>query len=51
MEWVFRDYKRSLKQAKEPLPPRDDVMEFDVQTNIKELENNLKVSPVAHKTR
>ena len=37
MEWVFRDYKRSLKQEKYHLPPRDDVMEFDVQTDTKEL--------------
>ena len=37
MEWVFIDYGRSLKQAKDPLPPRDDVMEFDVKNNTKEL--------------
>ena len=43
MEWVFRDYGRSLNQSKEPLPPRDDVMEFDVQTNTKKLETNLKL--------
>ena len=43
MEWVFRDFGRSLKQAKDPLQPRDDVMEFNVQTNTKELENNLKL--------
>ena len=43
MEWVFRDYGRSLKQSKYPLPPRDVVMEFNVQTNTKELEKNLKI--------
>ena len=43
MEWVFIDYGRSLKQEKEPLPPRDDVMEFDVITNTKELKNNLRL--------
>ena len=26
MEWVFRDYNRSLKQEKDPLPPREDVV-------------------------
>ena len=43
MEWVLRDYGRSLKQSKDPLPTRDDVMEFDVQTNTKELEKNIKL--------
>ena len=43
MEWVFRDYGRSLKQEKYSLPPMDDVIEFDVQTNTKELEKNLKL--------
>ena len=43
MEWVFRDYGRSLKQAKDPLTHRDDVMEFDVRNNTKELEKNLKL--------
>ena len=28
MEWVFRDYRRSLNQAKDPLPPMYDVIEF-----------------------
>ena len=40
MEWVFRDYEISLKQAKDPLQPRYDVMEFDVLNNTKELEKN-----------
>ena len=40
---MFRDYGRSLRQAKGPLPPRDDAMEFDVQSNTKELEKNLKI--------
>ena len=40
---VFRDYRRYLKQAKESLPPRDYMVELDVQTNTKELENNLKL--------
>ena len=31
MEWVFRDCGRPLKQANDPLPPRDNVIEFDVQ--------------------
>ena len=43
MEWVFRYYGRSLNQAKESLPPRDDVMEFYVRTNTKDLEKNMKL--------
>ena len=43
MEWMFRDYGRYLNQAKEPLPPRYNVMEFGVQTNTKELEKSLKL--------
>ena len=43
MEWVFRYYWRYLNQAKDPVPPRDDVMWCDVQTNTKESDNNLKL--------
>ena len=43
MEWVFRYYGRSLKQKKDPLPPRDNLMEFNVRTNTKELEKKLKL--------
>ena len=43
MEWVFRDYRISLKQETDLLPTRNDVVEFDVKTNTKELENNLKL--------
>ena len=43
MEWVFRDYRIYLNQAKESLPPRDNLMEFDVWTNTKELEKNIKL--------
>ena len=43
MEWVLRDYGISLKQAKDPLPPRDYVMEFYLKNNTNELENNLKL--------
>ena len=39
----FRYYGISLNQAEDPLTPRDDVMEFDVQTNTNGLENNLKL--------
>ena len=35
MEWVFRCYGIYLKQSKDPLPPRDDVVELDVQNNAK----------------
>ena len=43
MELVFRDYRSSLKQTKDSLPPSDGEVEFYVQTNTKELENNLKL--------
>ena len=43
MEWVFRDYGRSLNQEKYPLPHRDDLMEFVVRSNTKELERNLNL--------
>ena len=43
MEWVFRDYERSLKQSNNPLPPRYDVMEFDVRPNTKDSENHSKL--------
>ena len=43
MECVFSYYGISLKQEEDPIPPRDDVMEFDVQTNTKELYKNLKL--------
>ena len=42
-ERVLKYYGIYLKQAKEPLPPRDDVMEFYVRTSTKEYENNLKL--------
>ena len=35
--------RETLKASKGPLPPRDDVVEFYVQTNTKELEKNLKL--------
>ena len=35
MEWLFRYYGISLKLENDPLPTRDDVVEFDVQTNAK----------------
>ena len=43
MEWVFRDYGIPLKQAKDPLPHRDNVMELDEQNKIKKLEKNIKL--------
>ena len=43
MAWVFIDYGISLKQSKYPIPTRDDVMEFDVQTNTEDLYKNLKL--------
>ena len=35
IEWVFRYYRSSVKQAKNPLPPRENVMKFNLRTNIK----------------
>ena len=40
---MFIDYGISLKQSKYPIPTRDDVTEFDVQTNTKDLYKNLKL--------
>ena len=40
---MFRDYIRSLKQAKDTLTPRYNVMKFGVQTNTKELDKNIKL--------
>ena len=40
---MFRDSGRYLKQSKDPLPPRDDVVEFNVHNNTNELEKNLKL--------
>ena len=44
IEWVLRYYGRPLKQTKDPLPHRDDVMWFCLRTNTKELEKNLKLN-------
>ena len=35
--------QKALKTSKGTLPPRNDVAKFDVKTNTKELENNLKL--------
>ena len=43
MECVFRGYIISLKQAKDPLPPNNDLVEFDMRKNTKNLEKNLKL--------
>ena len=43
MKWVFIDYGRYLKQSKDPLPHRDNAVEFDVRTNAKDLEKNIKL--------
>ena len=40
---MFRDYGISLKQEINPLPPRYNVAEFDVSTNTKELDSNMKL--------
>ena len=43
LEWVFRDYGKSLNQEKEPLPPRDNVADFNLNTGANEFEKNLKL--------
>ena len=43
MEWVFRDYRRPLKQEKDPIQPRDYVAEFNVRTNTDNLDKNIKL--------
>ena len=50
---MFGDYGILLKQAKAPPPFRVDVMEFDVQTNTKESEKNIKLQscPSDYSTR
>ena len=40
---MFRYYVISLKQTNYPVPPRDNVIEFDVQTSTKYLEKNIKL--------
>ena len=40
---MFRDYRGYLKKVKGPLPPRYDVVEFDMRTNANELDKNLKL--------
>ena len=47
MECFLREYWRYLKKYKDPLPPRNNVVEFDVWNNSKELEKNLKLQ-VSH---
>ena len=39
------------KQAKDPLPPREDMVEFYVHTNTKYLENNLKLQECPRKLK
>ena len=44
MTWSgYSDNWRSLKQEKEPLLPRDNVVEFDFWNNTKDLEKNIKL--------
>ena len=43
MEWFFRDYGRYLNKANDTLTTRNYVMEFDMWTNTKELEENIKI--------
>ena len=37
------DYRRSLRQVKDPIPTMDDMVEFDVWNYTKESEKNIKL--------
>ena len=41
MEWLFEDHGKAIKWTKGDLSPRDDVIEFDTETGVAELEKNL----------
>ena len=40
---MFRNYRILFRRAKDRLPPKDEVVEFDVWNNTKELEKNIKL--------
>ena len=42
MELLYKDYGKSLRKQKKPLPPRDDIIVFDPKLHQEELEKNLK---------
>ena len=44
MDWMFKEYGCAVKQSVGELPPRDDVVDFEFQTDSVELEGNLKLS-------
>jgi len=41
MQILYQDYGKSLRKAVEPLPPRDDIIDFNISTHGAELEKNL----------
>jgi hypothetical protein len=42
-DWIFRKYGRSLARKKAELPPRDDVIVFDLTKDEAELKRNLNL--------
>ena len=41
---MFKEYGCAAKQKVDELPPRDDVVEFELQTDSAELEGNLRLN-------
>ena len=44
MDWMFKEYGCAAKQSIDKLPPRDDIVEFELCTDSAELEGNLRLS-------
>ena len=42
-DWIFHRYGRSLARKKAELPPRDDIIEFDLAKDEAELKRNLNL--------
>ena len=42
IDWLFRDQGKTTLKTKDPLPPRDDIIEFDRKIHEEELTTNLQ---------
>ena len=55
MELLYKDYGKSLRKKKTPLPPRDpaDILKFDPKLHQKEFDENIKWGdcPMEHRPR
>ena len=40
---MFRSYGRSVNKSKDPLSPKNDVVDLDVRTDTNNLDKNLKL--------